>query len=139
MGFFDIIAAVSAVIGLLILIGGGIALIKGSYNKARIEALHQDITAYQNRTEALEGDLERQTLKHDGEIKACGIREQALEDRCSHLETENHTLRELVTQRADVAEVSAQLATNHQEIIQKWTELTALLTVALAEDRNDHT
>lgn len=109
------LAWVGLFITVMLAIGAGLALIRGSFNKARIEALRGDNSDLRDRVADLEHENERHELK-----------EGALETRCEHLESENKLLMEMVTQRAEVAEVKGMLDRHHKEAMKKFDELIAV-------------
>lgn len=103
--------------GLAVLAGGILVFLKGSYNKARIEALRQDLSDYKNREEARAKEHAEDLARHERERTDDLHRMEKLETEVKHLSTENSMLRDMVTQRADVALVADQLGSHHQQTI----------------------
>lgn len=99
----EILTVVGLVVTTIILVGGALALVRGSYNKARIQALREDNDDLRNRVK----DCEDKIVVGEG-------REAVLEQKVEHLESENGLLTALVTQRANVDEVLQMLSDHHQ-------------------------
>ncbi len=93
-----VLAVVGGLLGLTAAAGGLAVWFKGSYTKARIEALRSDITDYERREVVHEKDM----LEAQGKISA-------LEIKVAKLEEERDMLRELATQRAAVAELASEV------------------------------
>jgi chromosome segregation ATPase len=117
------IAGASAVIGLLILVGGAIALVRGSYNKARIQALRED-----------NDDLRARLDDCDKKINDHEQRETIMDGKIEHLQSENYILTQMITQRANVAEVVELLQEHHLQTTENWKKILGML----AEMRNTH-
>lgn len=84
-----------AIIAILTAFAVALVIFRGSYSKAKIEALIRDVDIYKNRE-----DL------HEREMVDCKERIALLEEKVSHLEGENALLREEVTQKARVEELA---------------------------------
>lgn len=110
------LGVIAAVLGILMTAGLAMALVRGSYSKARIEALRGDNQDLRDRVKDLEASDERHLVK-----------EKHLEQRCEHLENENKMLMEMVTQRAEVAAVAEQLTNHHEEAMRVWQEMAAAI------------
>jgi hypothetical protein len=91
-GAAAVVSWAAGILGLLILAGLALALIKGSYNRARIEALRSSLD-----------DTDKELARERG-------RRERLEDRVLHLEAENETLKALVLQRAEVEQLGTTMA-----------------------------
>lgn len=98
----EFLTLVGLVIGTVILIGGALVLVKGSYSKARIQALRED-----------NEDLRNRVSDCEAKVDASEAREAVLEQKVEHLESENGLLTALVTQRANVDEVLTMLSEHH--------------------------
>ena len=102
----DWVTLIGGVAGLIVLGTGAVLFIKGSYNKARIEALRADIADYKQREDS-----------HDRDMADCKNEVEILRTRNEHLHDEVELLREMVTQRADVEAVMKALDTHHVQTI----------------------
>lgn len=105
----NLLGIIGGIAGIIVLFTGALVFVRGSYNKARIEALRADIADYKSREES-----------HDREIGECNHKIGNLQQRCDHLESENITLRDLVTQRAAVEGLAAALTEHHRESLEAW-------------------
>lgn len=123
MSINEVLGAVAAAVGLLILIGGALALVRGSYNKARIQALREDVGDYIRRLD----DCEERCSQAEH-------REEALELKVDHLKSENSLLTQLVTQRADVDKVLTLLSQHHEAAMAGQAALTEAIQ-SLVKDR----
>jgi hypothetical protein len=105
------VGLVGGMAGLAVLCGGILVFFKGAYNKARIEALRQDVQDYANR------DAARQEEHRDDQARIA-----KLESNVQHLTTENGMLRDLVTQRVEIQQLGGLLTEHHQEAMEAWSE-----------------
>jgi phage I-like protein len=106
MNVAEWIGIIGGAAGLAVLLGAAYIGFKGSYNKARIEALRGDLADANVRL-----DAERDSrMKDEGRI-------DKLESEVRHLSSENELLRDLVTQRADVAAIATALSAHHDEAL----------------------
>lgn len=123
----QLLAWVGVFITVMLAIGAGIALIRGAYNKARVEALREDLVDARAKIEELRGNV--RDVEHDAKLKdeAHKLREDALEDRCTRLETERDALRKMVMQRAEVAEVKSLLVSHHEDAMHRLDRMEALI------------
>lgn len=112
----EFLTLVGLVIGTIILVGGSLVLVRGSYNKARIQALREDVD-----------DLQNRVLDRDGQLAECRVREDVLEQKVNHLNSENALLKAMVTQRANVDEVLAMLSDHHTAAMNGQAALTAAI------------
>lgn len=117
----------AAILGLLVLIGAALVLIKGSFNKAQIEALRNDNIDLRART----GDCEHQIKIHEAT-------EEKLELRISALEREKALLLDSLTQRADITELTqvsqqtlAELERHNVASEQAWAGIAASISDAV--------
>lgn len=108
----QLLAWVGGTISLLLAIGAGLALVKGSYGKARIQALRED-----------NDDFRKRLDDSDKELAKAKAREDALDLRCSALESENKLLKEMVTQRAQVVELTKKLDEHHEQAMDAWHDI----------------
>lgn len=104
------------VFGIAILLGGVYFAFKASYNTARIQALRDDNTDLRHRVDDLDGEIERAKQ-----------REETLEVKVHHLESENQLLREMVLQRAEVGAVASKLDEHHQQAMEAWRKMIIAL------------
>jgi chromosome segregation ATPase len=113
MGISEAVQVIGAIIGLLIMVGGGLALVRGSYNKARIQALREDNDDLRKRVDDMDREAERERSK----VKT-------LTDKVTHLENENTLLTSLVTQRADVDTVLTELRDLQRKAEAHWARMS---------------
>lgn len=113
MSLGDLVGVVGGVLSIIMLSGGVVVFFKASYNRARIDALRQDIDDYRNRQE----QCDRQHSDDEKRIEKC-------EDEIKHLTDENHTLRELVLQRVEIHGLGDLLTMHHQEAMVYWKHMT---------------
>lgn len=125
---------VGAILTVLVLAGLAAALVRGSYNKASIEALRSDNADLRERLDDRDEKLAEKDTAFDHEIEMRNLRETQLEERCEHLEAENKTLMELVTQRAEVAAVAERLEEHHYEAMKKFGIMVRLLAKMAREE-----
>lgn len=109
MTTIQVLEVAGAFLGILILCGGALALVRGSYSKARIQALREDNDDLRSRVEDLDRELDRRRDK---------ITNQA--DKIEDLRSECRLLKELVTSKADVEAVTDFLEFHHNESVQAW-------------------
>ena len=119
MSIQDVLTFVGLVITVLGLIGGSFALVKGSYNKARIQALREDNDDLRKRLD----DADKDSIRRDA-------REQTLIARIEHVESENELLKTMVTQRANVDQVLDRLNEHHEQVMIGQTKLAQALMAA---------
>lgn len=130
MDFSEVLGIVGGVLGILILLGGGLALVRGSYSKATIEALRGDNDDLRKRLTDVEANERRLIDKNDD-----------LEKRYTKIEGENIVLLEAVTQRAEVDRLIALATTllersqsteekldeHHSEAMSAWSTIASTL------------
>lgn len=97
---------------LLVLVGGAAALIRGSYNRARVDALREDNSDLRARVADIDHELERQKSKAE-----------QLDAKVSNLKSENDLLRDMVTQRANVEAIGDVLDFHHKESMEAWEKI----------------
>lgn len=121
------------VIGLFIVtltaIGAGLALIRGSYSKARIEALRGDNEDLRSKVHDLREEVN--DLEHGRETDR--LEKEALSERVSHVENENDLLKRLVTQRAEVDLVKTTLEDHHGKAMTGIDEIKELLNEIVSQ------
>jgi hypothetical protein len=100
---------IGAVISVCLAIGAGIALVRGSYSRARMQALRED-----------NDDLRAR-------MSDCEHVNEKLEAEVGHLTSENKLLTALVTQRADVDAVLEELRAHNQQAQEFWTATTQVM------------
>lgn len=111
MGASQILAVFGGLVTLAVALGAAIALIKGSYNRARIEALRGDLADARNKI----NDLRTTVTDLEHEAEKDRLTKVQLSERVSHVEDENALLKQLVTQRAEVDALTVKLDTHHQQ------------------------
>lgn len=115
-GILGVVYATGGVISILGAFGVAWALVRGSYNQARIKALREDNEDLRNRIRDLEHAEERHRLK-----------EQAWDKEREHLMAENATLMLAITQRAEVEAVRVQLVQHHDQAMGTLGEIQQIL------------
>ena len=119
MGVNDFTQAVTttlAILSIVVLFVGAFIFVKGAYNKARLTQLREQNEDLLQRVNFLESEMDR--LKASDEAKG---RELIV------LTEQNHTLTEMVTQRADVDAVKAELEAHHAEAMRGQSDIKGLL------------
>lgn len=123
MSIAEIIGVVGAAIATVILVGSAAALIRGSYNKAKIEDQRQEIADQDREIEKLKQDKIdlRQEVTDERTLRiASEAREEALT-------TKVEVLSELATQRAQTEAVQTLLEEHHSEAMEAWTAIARKL------------
>lgn len=115
-GVTSVLLTISAVVGAIVLIGGSLALVRGSYNKARIQALRED-----------NDDLRARQKDTEDRLDAAEAREVTLGLELEHVRSENRMLTTMVTQRADVQTVLSLLNEHHEQAMGVWRKLLTFL------------
>jgi cell shape-determining protein MreC len=122
------LGVLGALLGIIIIVTGILVFVRGSYNKATIEALRSDIRDYETREVA-----------HDRELASVTSRLQTCEAEKETLKVENYRLQEMVTQKAAVEELKvetirlrdelkAETARQHRELMGVMTSILTALT-----------
>lgn len=114
MDIQGVLGVVGAIVSITVLAGGIVVFFKGSYNKARIEALRQDLADEKSRNETMRRQVEEDhaaMLVMEGDI--------------GHLKDENVMLREMVTQRAEVERLTGLFMDAIQEVMQELKAIRA--------------
>lgn len=115
-----VVAGITGVITLLILIGGAWALVRGSFNQARVKELRED-----------NDDLRKRSQDQQLEIDALKLKEAALEHQISQQQNEIELLTSMLTQRAEVSEVLVELQKHHTEAMNYWSGMSVAMTAIL--------
>lgn len=109
----DLLATMGVMLTVLVAVGGALTLVRGSYSKARIQALREDVGDFTVRLKACEEQL-----------VASQAKEVSLKQQVDHLASENGLLTALVTQRGDVAKVLELLSAHHEAAMAGQRRLT---------------
>lgn len=112
----DFLATTAVILAALVALGGGLALVRGAYSKARVEALREDVD-----------DAEKRLKVCEQKLSASEAREATLEAKVQHVESENELLTALVTQKANVDEVLSLLNDHHEAAMEWMRKLTAAI------------
>lgn len=112
-GLGTFLGIVATLVGLMVILGAGWVTFKGSFNKATIIGLREDNTDLRNRVTDLE--LESTRLKTKTEVQ---------EGKIISLQNENTTLKDMITQRAQVDELKTMLAEHHTESLAAWSAIS---------------
>lgn len=122
---------IATLLALLILIGGAALLIRGSFNKAKVQELRED-----------NDDLRKRLADAENKIRDHAARESALEVKVDHQQSEIEMLTEMVTQRAEVSvlaqsiiDLYAELKKHHGEAIGHWSSMEVALEALLSGGR----
>lgn len=135
MNFPEWLGVIGAVLSVALALGAALALVKGSYNKARIAALREDNDDLRARIGDLDNEIERRKLK-----------EEALDAKVAKVDSENQLLRDLVTQRAEVDKVNLAVQAHHEAALSAleqhheastaaWTKVSDALTVLIERQK----
>ena len=108
----ELVTVIGTICGVLVLLGSALVIVRGSYSKARMEALAQDINIYKGREEL-----------HEREMADCRERIQLLEVKVEHLSEENQVLRETATQKAAVSALASESAARHNDLMRMFEQL----------------
>jgi predicted nucleic acid-binding Zn-ribbon protein len=110
--FLAWVGVAGIVITAVALLAGAFVYVRGSWSKARLEAMSRDIETYKSRE-----DL------HEREMKDCLGRVAHLEEKVETLTEENKVLKEAVTQRAAVEELRRVQAEQHHDLMGMFEQL----------------
>ena len=108
----ETVGVIGGIAGLIVLFTGALVYVKGSWSKARLDAMAKDIETYKSREEL-----------HEKEMTDCKHRIETLEEKVETLTEENSVLREAVTQRAAVEELRQVQASQHHELMAMFEQL----------------
>jgi predicted nuclease with TOPRIM domain len=111
-GLQQTLGVIGSLLALIVLLTGVYFFIKGSYNKARIEALRQDADDLRHRLNDLLAEKQESITTRD-----------RYHAERNHLRDEVATLRDMVTQRAEVHELTEMMAEHHTESMQAWSTI----------------
>lgn len=124
INWLSVFTVMGAVAGIVVLSGSVLVYLKGSYSKAKIEALRGDLA-----------DLRQKHADADTEKLALENKYTALEVKYSSVINERNVLAELVTQKAQVDEVKLAvirgveiLEEHHSESLDAWSAIVTQLT-----------
>lgn len=124
----DWVLLVATALGLVLLVGSVLAIVRGSYNKARIQALREDNEDLRNRVGDVEHSLEQEKAARERDAIAAKGREEAMGLKVKHLESENDLLKQLVTQRANVDQVMERVNEHHRAAENAWGDIRVGMT-----------
>lgn len=108
----NLLGTVGGIIAIIGAIVGVWMFAKGSYNKARIQALRED-----------NDDLRKRVDDADKELEKCNARADKHELELKNLHTENALLRELVSQRVEFTEMIGMLNEHHDKSMHAWEDI----------------
>lgn len=103
--FNDLATMAFNVLSLALLLGGGALFVRGSYNKAKLVELQEELNRETQKTDRLERDLEKVN------VELVSLKEQ------------KQTLLEAISQRADVESLKQDMAALASEVSSLTTEL----------------
>jgi len=112
-GLGTLVGILVAVISVMVLLGAAFVTFKGSFNKARIQGLRDDNQDLRERV--IDSELEITQLKNQLEIQGSKL---------DSLDKENATLKDMITQRAQVDELKQLLSDHHSESLQAWSAIS---------------
>lgn len=107
-----VIGAITGFVMLLIILGGAWALIRGSFNQARVKELREEIE-----------DLDRKDARKDKEIGELKAHNVVLESTVHAQQGQIDTLTSTVTQRAEVDALTKMIKDHHQAAMEHWDRL----------------
>lgn len=110
------IGLIGGIAGIIILLTGAFVFVKGSYSKAKIEALRQDNSDLRDRV----NDLEH-------EVAARRAKEEELEHKLIEATEKIDLLSEMVMQRANVEAIHDIVENHHIEAKTAWTQIQEYL------------
>lgn len=111
------LGVIGGVLSLCLLLGAVLAIVRGSYNKARITALREDNEDLRHRVGYLDGELERHKESERQKDERHTLEKEAVEARLQRVEEENSLLRDMVTQRAQVEAVEEAVRDHHEKAL----------------------
>jgi len=114
MDLQGVFGIVGGVISIVVLLGGLLVFFKGSYNKARIEALRQDLFDEKGRNDSLRKQVDEDHKKIT-----------LMEGDIDHLKAENSMLKEMVTQRAEVERLTGLFMDSISELMGELKKIRA--------------
>lgn len=129
------LGVIGAVLSIALALGAALALVRGSYTKARISALREDNDDLRARVSDMDVELERRKAKED-----------VMSAKVDKINSENQLLRDMVTQRAEVEKVQAAVQAHHQAAMvtleehhqastEAWTKISDALTVLIEREK----
>lgn len=117
------VSIAGGILAIIILLIGALVFIKGSYNKARIQALRED-----------NEDLRARIMDQERELVILKATKETHTTQIQHLEAENQLLANMITQRANVEALSDLLEMHHKESLQAWKNIQKAIERQLNED-----
>ena len=96
---------IGAMCGIIVLIAGALVIARSSFSRAQIEALREDNKDLRDRSDDHQKDIAH------------------LESEVTRLSNENELLRGMVTQRAQVEQVLAELNIHHEAAMEVWDRM----------------
>jgi hypothetical protein len=122
---------ISGIFVLMALVAVAWIAFRGSYNQARVKELREDNT-----------DLRARLTDAENKIKAHELREEALEVKVGHQQTEIELLTAMVTQRADLTEFGSamvglvsQMEQHSKDALTHWGNMETALAALLKDSK----
>jgi hypothetical protein len=125
MTWYEVLIRVGAALTVLTLAGAALAVVKASYNSARVKDLRE--TNIDLRSEVEDADRREEAHK---------LKELALETEIASLHNEVDLLTRMVTQRAAVEEVLDELKEHHILAMEQWKNMNTALDALLEESKS---
>lgn len=141
---FDVpgwLSVLLTLVGLAIAFGVVVVAFRGSFNKARLEALREDLQDAKNREDQHDKDMADLISRHDREVSELQHRCSSLESEVKSLRNQNDYLKELALQKAAVddlmtrvgelasavGKVVAVVASHHRDAMQGLDDVKKLI------------
>ncbi len=122
-GALSVVAIIGGVITVFGVLAALVAYVRGSYNKALIEALRKNVAQYLERIEY----LERAEIRHKE-------KESKWAEERQHMLAENATLLMAATKAADVEALKNELNEHHLQAMAAWTHIGRVLERMAGDD-----
>lgn len=121
------VGVIGGLAALLVLFIGALVYVRGSYSKAKIEALRADNDDLRKKIGDLSRDLEdeRNERRREGELHRLQLTE--MDDKLSHALAQNSMLADMITQRANVEAIHDQIDAHHKAAEAAWTDIQETL------------
>lgn len=118
--FAKTLQIIGAILALLILIGGAWALVRGSFNQARVKEQREEIA-----------DLDRRDVRKTQEITELKASRDALENQVHSQQNQIDTLTAALTQRAEVEAVAVLITEHHEQAMEHWDRIADTMDAIL--------
>lgn len=120
----DWISAILALVSIVIVLTGLVVAARGSYNKARLQALREDLA-----------DSRKREDDRDRDVRNLAQKLETTETKLESLIRENRVLSDMVTQRVEIATLQGQLETHHTDMTALIQTLIKMIQVLITDSR----